>query len=77
MVFFGWIGKQDFLTYRKVFTEKDSSKELDTELLYQVWGKSRWLTKMFKALQLAVLFTIAGTLLTAAVLFICGHRLLA
>ena len=77
VVFFGWIGKQDFSDYLRTFLSKDSgeSEELDKELLYQIWGKSRWLNRMFKFIQLAVLSTILGTIIIATVLLISGYKL--
>ena len=77
VLFFGWVGKQKFDKYLKTFVEKDSQngQELDRELLRQVWGKSRWLNKMFSFIQLAVLCTILGTLLTCGVLIAYGRLL--
>ncbi|MEZ4868788.1 MAG: DUF5706 domain-containing protein [Caldilineaceae bacterium] len=77
VVFFGWIGKQSFSDYLQTFLRKDAAngKELDKELLYQVWGKSRWLNRMFKFIQLAVLFTIVGTFVIGAVLLFSGYKL--
>lgn len=77
VVFFGWIGKQGFSEYLQTFLSKDTgtSEELDKELLYQIWGKSRWLTRMFKFIQLAVLCTILGTIIVVVVLLISGYKL--
>jgi hypothetical protein len=45
VLFFGWVGKQEFDKYMTTFIDKDNQngEELDRELLWQVWGKSRWL----------------------------------
>lgn len=77
VVFFGWIGKRGFSEYLQTFLSKDAGngEELDKELLYQVWGKSRWLTRMFKFIQLAVLCTILGTLIVVTVLLLSGYKL--
>ena len=77
VLFFGWVGKQEFDNYLNTFVEKDSNNglELDRELLWQVWGKSRWLNKMFAFIQLAVLCTIVGTVLTCGVLIAYGRLL--
>ncbi len=77
VLFFGWVGKQDFDKYLKTFVDKDlgNGQELDRELLWQVWGKSRWLNKMFTFIQLAVLCTILRTALTCGVLIAYGRLL--
>ena len=70
VMFFGWIGKQDFHSYCQMFTNKDGcdGRGLDLELLGQVWGKSEWLREMFRFIQLAVFCTIAGTTLACVTL---------
>ncbi len=77
VLFFGWVGKQKFDKYLNTFVEKDAKAglELDRELLWQVWGKSCWLNKMFTFIQLAVLCTILGTVLTCGVLIAYGRLL--
>lgn len=72
VVFFGWIGNQHFDDYLRTFVEKDAGtgQELDRELLYQVWGKSRWLIRMFRFIQLAVLCTIVATLIVVLTLVV-------
>jgi hypothetical protein len=77
VLFFGWIGKQEFSDYVRVFLSKDAGDggEIDKELLYQIWGKSRWLARMFRFIQLAVLCTILGTLIIVGVLLVSGYKL--
>lgn len=72
VVFFGWIGSQRFDDYMRTFLEKDAGtgQELDRELLYQIWGKSRWLARMFRFIQLAVLCTIAATVIVVATIVV-------
>jgi hypothetical protein len=77
VLFFGWVGKQEFSRYFMTFIEKDkqNGEELDRELLWQVWKKSSWLNSMFTFIQLAVLCTIAGTFLSCVVLLAVGQQL--
>ena len=77
VLFFGWVGEQNFNEYLAAFVEKDKQdgKELDRELMWQIWRKSRWLSKMFICIQLAVLCTILGTALTCSVLLMYGRFL--
>ena len=72
VVFFGWIGTQRFDDYFQTFIEKGAGtgEALDRELLYQIWGKSRWLTRMFRFIQLAVLCTITATLIVVITLLV-------
>lgn len=72
VVFFGWIGSQRFDDYLRTFIEKDdgTGEGLNRELLYQIWGKSRWLTRMFRFIQLAVLCTIVATLIVVITLLV-------
>lgn len=71
--FFGRVGDyNEFYEYLDAFEECESAKRLDRELLFQIWGKSKFLRHVFQRVQHSLAYTIIGTTLGAIVLFVCA-----
>jgi hypothetical protein len=69
--FFGKVGSySSFGQYLNEFDKCASENRLDQEMLFQVWGKSKFLRDVFKKVQCSVAFTMIGTGLGAIVLFV-------
>ena len=75
ILFFGWIGKQKVTVYQDEFHKADDlgDVEFDRVILEQIWGKSRWLNRMFRFIQISVLCTFFGTIIAIIVIMTCAY----
>lgn len=75
-LYYGWISVVSFEDYRAQFENEDRAASLDENLLRQVYGKSRWLRRMFVWTSWSIWCTILGTWFCVFVLASNGERLL-
>jgi hypothetical protein len=74
-LYYGWIGSASLEQYRRQFLSEDAGKKLDENLLRQIWGKSKWLKRMFRFTLYSIWCTIIGALLCLLVLVVNAPRL--
>lgn len=75
LFFFGRVGTyQTFPEYLEAFTRVESAGQIDRELLFQIWGKSRFPCGIFRRLYVAIVATMSGTIVGVVVLvFLALH----